>query len=182
MGNKVLVFFACVVLLIGLMAASWHEALAASGESANVGAGVNVGYKFDRQTTAHRTSIAVVDTAATTMTNANLATCTEFLVGGRKNVSVSPHFSVNNATISLMYVAVWKDGDVVTGVRTLGPVTLSGPGSAIRVRNDGTNGAGGTDRYVGETYVWDSLGANVGYVVCTTAPSSGTVRLWIGSY
>jgi len=182
----VAIFALGLVALIALGAFfSAPHAKAADGEVSVINAVNANAYKFDRQDTVFRSSVSVVDTAATNMSDANLALTPQLDIGGRKNVSVSPHFTANSsATVSVMLVMGWQatPGGAITGVRYLGPVTLTAPASAIRKRNDGAGGTGGTDRYVGETYVFDSLAGNVGWLIVTTAPSSGNVSFWTGTY
>lgn len=147
--------------------------MAANNEVQNVGSAVALGYKFDRQTVLFRDDVAVVDTAATTTSTANLDLTPQFGANGRKNVTVSARFTVASATVSVMYVACYEDSaGVIIPLGYLGPVTLTAPASGKQINT----------LYTAETYVFDTLGGNTGYLLVSTAPSSGTVDFWVGSY
>jgi hypothetical protein len=162
-----------------LIVASWLlspfvlQALAANNETVNLSGATSLGYKPDRQTLVFRNDVAVVDTAATTMSTTNLDLTPQFGVNGRKNVSVSARFSVAAATVSVVYVACWEDSTgTIVPLGYLGPVTLTAPASGFRLDT----------LYTPQSYVFDSLGGNTGYLIVSTAPSSGTVDFWVGSY
>lgn len=163
-----------------LIVASWLFAplfmavvKAANNESAGLGGGVSVGYKADRQTALFRDDVAVVDTAATTVSGTNLNLTPQFGVNGRKNVTVSARFTDAAATVSVTYVACYEDDTgAVTPLGYLGPITLTAPASGFRVNT----------LYTAQTYVFDSLGGNTGFLLVSTAPSAGTVDFWVGSH
>lgn len=168
-----------LALVIGLRI--WPPfAHAEDGGSASIGQGVATHYRSDRQVTAFRTGIAVVDTAATTLSDANLTLCGEFDLGvptqmgaARKSISLTPYFSAASATVSVTVYTAWKADPTVatyTGVKRQGPYTFTAPSSAVR-----------SSRYLAETEFLDSTGANVAFFVISTAPSSGTVDLYCGS-
>lgn len=158
-------FLLLVALNMGL------TARAADGESASVSNAVSTGYKFDRQTAAFRTGVAVVDTAATTMSDANLTACGVFDAEGRINIPVSARFSVASRTCKIRLVSAWYTTSgtwLVTGMSD--EVTLTGSGIQR------------SSKYVAPNYVFDSYGGRVVFILVTEAPASGTVDLWVGSY
>ncbi len=170
-----------LALLFLVGAKCWPPAvMAENGGSALIGQGVATSYRSDRQTTAFRTGISAVDTASVTLSDANLTTCTEFECGltgvlgaARKTISVTPYFSTASATVSITCYTAWKADPATatyTGVKRQGPIVFTAASSAVR-----------SSRYLGETYFFDSTGANVAFFVVSTAPSAGTVDLWCGS-
>lgn len=156
------------------------EAQAEDGGAATIGQGVATHYRSDRQTAAFRTSISVVDTAATTLSDANLTSCGEFDLGevgvkgsARKTIMVTPYFSTASATVSVTVYTAWKADPATatyTGVKRQGPYTFTAASSAVR-----------SSRYLAETIFVDSTAANVAFFVVSTAPSAGTVDLYCGS-
>jgi hypothetical protein len=162
-----------VALIFGL-AGLGHlaETKAADGELANVGQAVSTGYKFDRQTVVFRDDIAVVDTAATTLSDVNLALTPRFDVEGRVNVPVSARFSTAAATVKVRWVAGWYDGTTFYMTNMSPEITFTAPAAGLQ-RNS---------LYTPASYVFDSYGGRVGYLVVTDAPSAGTVDFWVGSY
>lgn len=147
------------------------QARAADDESASIGQGVSTGYKFDRQTVAKRTGVAVVDTAATTASDANLATAGEFGAEGRINISVSARFSDSGQTCKVRLVSAWWT--------TAGTYVVTGVSDEITLAASSLTRGG---KYVAPTYVFDSAGARSVFLVVTQAPGAGTVDFWMGSY
>lgn len=169
-----------IALFLGLKI--WPPfAKAEDGGPAQINTSVAESYRSDKQTAAFRSSIAVVDTAATTVSDANLALCSEFDCGApgvigaaRKTITVTPYFSVAAATVSVTVYTAYKADPTVatyTGVKKQGPVTFTAPASG--------SARGGL--YIAPTEFFDSTGANVAFIVVSTAPSSGTATFWVGS-
>lgn len=166
---------ALLLLLVGLKIATAED-----GAAAAVAQSVANAYKTDRQTAAFRSGVAVLDTAATTLSDANLALLGEFDTGtagslgaARKTVTVTPYFSTAAATVSITVYSAWKADPAVatyTGVKRQGPFTFTAPSAAVR-----------DSRYIAETVFVDSTAANVMFFVVSTAPSAGTVDLYCGS-
>lgn len=130
-------------------------------------------YKFDRQTAAFRTGIAVVDTAATTASDSNLALTPEFGLLGRSNLAVSARFSAAAQSCKVRVVTCWKPSPSVATYVVLGisdEVTLT------------ASGVQRSSRYVAPTYVFDGAGAYSAFVIVTDPPASGTLDLWVGSF
>lgn len=155
--------------LVAAFAVLLGVAWAADDEPANTGQGVSTGYKFDRQLAAFRSSISAVDSTGSVSAAANT---TEFGALGRINIPVSARFSTASATVTVRLYGYWKN---LAGTNTfLGcsdPITLT----ASSVQDAGS-------LYAAPTYVFDSFGANYVRLVVVTAPSSGTVNFWVGSY
>lgn len=175
--NGGLVLFALIALAINFLPTTHAE----DGGDARVTGAVAESYRSDKQSsTAFRAAVAVVDTAATTLSDANLLVCGEFDLGApgvsgaaRKTVTCTPHFSAASATVSVTFYTTWKntDGTYADSFKKQGPVLFTAPASGS-VRNS---------RYIAETNFFDSTGANVGFFVVSTAPSSGNVSLFCGS-
>jgi hypothetical protein len=171
-----------LVLLVVRAGDVWPPKASAEdgGSAGTIAQTVATSYRTDRQTAAFRTGLSSADTAATTLSDANLASCGEFDLGtagtvgaARKTISLTPYFSVAGATVSVTVYTAYKADPAVatyTGVKRQGPVTFTAASSAVR-------GA----RYLSETQFFDSTGANVAFFVISTATSSGTVDLWCGS-
>lgn len=135
----------------------------ASGESAGVGGGVSLGYKPDKQTAVYRSGISSVDSSGSAAVHA----LTAFDNPGRSNIPVSARFSDPDSSCVVKLYAY--NGTTVLGVSD--PITLTAGTS---------QDAGGL--YMAPSYVFDSLGGGNLRIAVLTAPTSGTVSLWVGSY
>lgn len=128
-----------------------------------------LGYFFDNQSAALRTGLSTVDDFDT---NAKVtALHTPFGVLGRPNVSVSARFSAASATcgVTLFYLAKQADGTYFIKGRSAA-TTITAPSAKF-----GTS-------YTPADVVFDSAGATHVIVCLSTAVSSGTVDLAVGSY
>jgi hypothetical protein len=178
--NKVLLAIAAIAGFVMLLITQIPPAVAEDGARADITQGAAISYRSDKQTSFFRTAIAVVDTAATTLSDVNLSTCGEFDLGepgkpgaARQTINVTPHFSAAAATVSVTVYTGWKnsDGTYADQIKKQGPVTFTAPAS----------GSQRATRYVGTTQFFDSTGSNVAWIVVSTAPSSGTVSFAVGS-
>jgi hypothetical protein len=152
---------------IRIAAAFWPpKAFGANGEGANVAQGVAEGYRYDRQTVVYRSGLATADVIADVGT-----AVTEFRALGRQNISVSGRFSVASQTCVVRLFAFYEDVN--------GTETFLGHSSDVQLNGPSTLFGG---KYVAPTFVFDSYGGNVVRIALVTAPVSGNVDFWAGSY
>lgn len=181
--NRFALFFAAIIAVAfsSLTMNVLEHARAANGETSTINQVVADAYKFDRQTALFRSAVAVVDTAATTMSHANLVLTTgalaggtgsAFSPGGRCNIPVTARFSVAAATVTVRWVAENTIEAANFGMDRSNDVTLTAAAS----------GATFGGLYTAPTYVFDSFGSPTCYLLVVTAPSSGTVSFSVGSY
>lgn len=171
--SVLLVFFA---VLFSQVVRQTH---AEDGGPTTIQQGVADAYRTDRQTTYFRSGVTAADAAATTMSDANLAACGEFdlntpgTVGAsRQTVSVSARFSAASRSCKVRWVAGHKTTAGVLWILGMSDeVTLTGTSAYVR-----------DTRYPAPTCLFDSYGGNVGYLVVTDPPASGTVSFAVGSY
>lgn len=147
----------------------------ADGESSNIVTNVGTGYKFDRQTVAtpvHRSNVTAADSN-------NIATftaaVTEFDVGGRRNLPVSVRFTNAAQSVTIRYVAYYRDKPTAAGSAFMKDMTDTVTLTATSVTDaDG--------RYVAPTWVFDSLGASHGRIQVTSPPGAGGAYVHLGSF
>lgn len=163
-----LVAMCCYGMWVDRQVQLTREAHGAINETASESNAVRTAYRFDRQTAAYRVAVAAVDTT----TVASLFTgITEFPTGGRPSIPVSARFSAASQSCAVRIVWIWKDSTTNMLLDISDPVTITG---TSYVDSDG--------RYVGPGPVFDTRGASHVRVIVSTAPASGTVSLWVGSY
>lgn len=135
---------------------------------------------LDRQTAAYRTGIAAVDTTNIHTAKATLAAQSSpsagaFGLNQRQNVAVSGRASNASATIGIRILYCYRPAnkaaadEIILGISP--EVTLT----ASATLKDAT-------RYFADTAYFAGSGANIIYVLCTTAPSAGTFDLYVGSF
>lgn len=131
---------------------------------------VPAAYKADKQTAVFRGGGGAGGanmTAIDTKTEAGALATREFDLGLRQNLVVSGRFSAAAATCGIRVVYVYAG--VVVGISD--EITLTA-----------SDWQDTNSRYVSPNRVFDGMGAALARVIVTTAPSSGNVQFWAGSY
>lgn len=160
-----LAFFALATVLMAVTVST--PAHGASGQSSTPSTPPNQqGYRLDQQTAAFRSGLNAADST-------NLSTClatTEFVLLGSRNIPVSARFSAASQTCKVRILYVYKpSANNILGISE--EITLTG--TAL-------TDAGGL--YTAPTTVFDGMGASHARILLTSAPASGTVDLWAGSF
>ncbi len=151
------------VALLALLVVVGRAVEAADGESPSSQA-VPLKYDLDGQTAAFRSSIASAD--STGFGAATTSGLTAFGLGGRQTMAVNGRFSTASETCTV--TVAFLNG---TTIKDMQQFTLTA--TAIQDA-DGS--------YMSKTTFVDSHGATGAYLTVTTAPTAGTVDLWVGSY
>jgi hypothetical protein len=139
---------------------------------------VGTGYAPDAQTLA-APNIRVVSTPADTLTTSAVLALPEFKVMGRQTLILHGRFSASGATTSVQIVYVYKKGDP-DGSATSTTTNIIKEWSQIVTLTAGTTQKEGA-YYESAPVYFDSNGAVTARVVMTTAVSSGTCTLVLGS-
>jgi hypothetical protein len=156
--------------LVGVLALVATVGRAATGDYGYPGqSGIGLtasGYNPDRQKAAFRSTLSTADTLA----NVRTAT-TAFELFGRPTVSISGRFSVASQTclVQVFYFHVDSTGTYYLGKSATATLTAD---SVI----------GPSGKYDAPSAIFDGAGATHLRVALVTAPASGNVDLWVGSY
>lgn len=161
-----------ILILLAVVVARLYGASGQHGEPNQFSAG---GYEPDRQTAAFRSSLAVVDT----LTTAGVLATTEFKVYGKTNIPIGARFSASGQTCQVEIAYIHKS-DVTATATDTSANTIKGWSSVITLT--GTSSQKEGSYYEAPDYVFDGDGAVTARVLLISAPASGTVTLWAGSY
>jgi hypothetical protein len=158
-------FFAIATVVLGLALSPAHGA---SGQASTPSTPPNQqGYRLDQQTTAFRSGLVSADS---TNLSTVLSGTTEFVILGSRNIPVSARFSASGQTCKVRILYVYKPStNIILGISE--EITLTG-----------TLLTDASGLFVAPTTVFDGMGASHVRIMLTTAPASGTVSLWAGSF
>ena len=125
---------------------------------------VQLAYPIDTQTAAFRSTIASAD--STGFGSATTSGLTLYPVGRRQTISLNARFSA--ASESCVVTLAFVNGSTIKDMQqpTLTATAIEDADAA----------------YMSETSFVDTHGATAFYITVTTAPTAGTVDLWVGSY